>query len=90
MRPKREDLRQRRTGRSARAPTRSRIGRGPLAVTVSDVFSGILRHHGVKAVFGNPGSNELSFLTGRPDGIPYYVVLQEGAAIDIADGFAQW
>ncbi|MFK0024019.1 benzoylformate decarboxylase [Streptomyces sp. NPDC090798] len=58
-------------------------------VTVSDAFYGILRHHGVKAVFGNPGSNELSFLTGLPDDIPYYLVLQEGAAIAIADGFAQ-
>lgn len=57
--------------------------------TVSDAFYDILRHHGVKAVFGNPGSNELSFLTGLPDDIPYYLVLQEGAAIGIADGFAQ-
>lgn len=40
-------------------------------------------------MFGNPGSNELSFLTGLPDDIPYYLVLQEGAAIAIADGFAQ-
>ncbi|MFE2644409.1 thiamine pyrophosphate-binding protein [Streptomyces nigra] len=57
--------------------------------TVSDAFYDILRHHGVKAVFGNPGSNELSFLTGLPDDIPYYLVLQEGVAIGIADGFAQ-
>lgn len=58
-------------------------------VTVSDAFCGILRHHGVKAVFGNPGSNGLSFLTELPDDIPYYLVLQEDAAIAIADGFAQ-
>jgi benzoylformate decarboxylase len=57
--------------------------------TVSEAFYGILRHHGVKAVFGNPGSNELSFLTGLPHDIPYYLVLQEGAAMGIADGFAQ-
>lgn len=57
--------------------------------TVSDAFYGILHHHGVRAVFGNPGSNELSFLTGLPEDIPYYLVLQEGAAIAIADGFAQ-
>lgn len=57
--------------------------------TVSDAFYGILRHHGVKAVFGNPGSNELPFLTGLPDDIPYYLALQEGAAIAMADGFAQ-
>ncbi|MFE3162550.1 thiamine pyrophosphate-binding protein [Streptomyces sp. NPDC059224] len=57
--------------------------------TVSDDFHGVLRHHGVKAVFGNPGSDELSFLTGLPDDIPYCLVLPEGAAIAIADGFAQ-
>ncbi|MFE4373861.1 benzoylformate decarboxylase [Streptomyces sp. NPDC056835] len=57
--------------------------------TVSDAFYGVLRHHGVEAVFGNPGSNELSFLTGLPDDIPYYLALQEGAAIAMADGFAQ-
>ncbi|MBO3749289.1 benzoylformate decarboxylase [Streptosporangiaceae bacterium NEAU-GS5] len=58
-------------------------------VTVSDAFYRILRHHRVKAVFGNPGSNELSFLTGLPDDIPYYLALQESAAIAMADGFAQ-
>ncbi|MGW6775696.1 thiamine pyrophosphate-binding protein [Streptomyces sp. NPDC055037] len=60
-----------------------------VVVTVSDAFYGILRHHGVKAVFGNPGSNELPFLTGLPDDIPYYLGLQEGAVIAMADGFAQ-
>ncbi|MER5407591.1 thiamine pyrophosphate-binding protein [Streptomyces sp. NPDC002769] len=45
-------------------------------VTVSDAFYGVLRQHGVSAVFGNPGSNELSFLTGLPDDIPYYLALQ--------------
>ncbi|MFF3946444.1 thiamine pyrophosphate-binding protein [Streptomyces sp. NPDC001902] len=44
-------------------------------VTASDAFYRILRHHGVKAVFGNPGSNELSFLTGLPEDIPYYLAL---------------
>ncbi|WP_405827464.1 benzoylformate decarboxylase [Streptomyces sp. NBC_01176] len=58
-------------------------------VTVSDAFYGILRQHGVSAVFGNPGSNELSFLTGLPDDIPYYLALQEGAAIGMADAYAQ-
>ncbi|MEV0391056.1 thiamine pyrophosphate-binding protein, partial [Nonomuraea sp. NPDC050643] len=57
--------------------------------TVSDAFSRVLRHHGVRAVFGNPGSNELSFLTGLPQDIPYHLALQEGAAIAMADGFAQ-
>ena len=57
--------------------------------TVSEAFYTVLRHHGVKAVFGNPGSNELPFLTGLPDDIPYYLGLQEGAVVAMADGFAQ-
>lgn len=57
--------------------------------TVSDAFYAILRQHGVSAVFGNPGSNELSFLTGLPDDVPYYLALQEGAAIAMADAYAQ-
>ena len=56
---------------------------------VSEAFYAVLRHHGVKAVFGNPGSNELPFLTGLPDDIPYYLGLQEGAVVAMADGFAQ-
>lgn len=58
-------------------------------VTVSDAFYRILRHHRVTAVFGNPGSNELPFLTGLPRDMPYYMALQEGAAIAMADGYAQ-
>lgn len=58
-------------------------------VTVSDAFYAILRHHRVTAVFGNPGSNELPFLTGLPVDVPYYLALQEGAAIAMADGYAQ-
>ncbi|WP_031097500.1 MULTISPECIES: benzoylformate decarboxylase [unclassified Streptomyces] len=57
--------------------------------TVSEAFYSILRQHGVSAVFGNPGSNELSFLTGLPPDIPYYLALQEGAAIGMADAYAQ-
>jgi hypothetical protein len=57
--------------------------------TVSDAFYAVLRHHGVRAVFGNPGSNELTFLKGLPQDVPYYLALQEGAAIAMADGFAQ-
>ncbi|MET7429765.1 thiamine pyrophosphate-binding protein [Streptomyces flaveolus] len=56
---------------------------------MSEAFYSILRQHGVSAVFGNPGSNELSFLTGLPPDIPYYLALQEGAAIGMADAYAQ-
>jgi benzoylformate decarboxylase len=57
--------------------------------TVSEAFYDVLRRHGVRAVFGNPGSNELPFLRDLPVDLPYYLALQEGAAVAMADGYAQ-
>jgi benzoylformate decarboxylase len=57
--------------------------------TVREAFHDVLRWHGVRAIFGNPGSNELPFLCGLPADVPYYLALQEGAAIAMADGYAQ-
>src|ERR1700753_4017307 len=59
------------------------------AMTVTAAFYDVLRHHGVKAIFGNPGSNELTFLEGLPADMPYYLALNEGAAVAMADGVAQ-
>ncbi|MCF2434652.1 hypothetical protein LV779_07395 [Streptomyces thinghirensis] len=39
--------------------------------------------------FGNPGSNELPFLAGLPDGFRYVLGLHEGAVVGMADGYAQ-
>src|SRR5260370_3415300 len=47
------------------------------------------RAHGITTVFGNPGSNELPLLRDFPDDFRYILALQEGAAIAMADGFAQ-
>jgi benzoylformate decarboxylase len=58
-------------------------------VTATEAFYEVLRMHGVRAIFGNPGSDELTFLEGLPDDMPYYLALNEGAAVAIADGFAQ-
>src|ERR1700753_1431626 len=58
-------------------------------MTVTEAFYDVLRLHGVKAVFGNPGSNELTFLEGLPADLPYYLALNEGAAVAMADGVAQ-
>jgi benzoylformate decarboxylase len=57
--------------------------------TVGETFYDVLRHHGVRAVFGNPGSNELPFLRDLPTDLPYYLALHEGAAVAMADGYAQ-
>ena len=58
-------------------------------MTVSEAFYDVLRQQGVKAIFGNPGSNELTFLQGLPSELPYYLALNEGAAVAMADGFAK-
>jgi benzoylformate decarboxylase len=56
---------------------------------VRDAFYQILRTHGITTVFGNPGSNELPMLRDFPADFRYVLALQEGAAIGMADGFAQ-
>lgn len=48
-----------------------------------------LERQGLTTVFGNPGSNELPFLTGLPDGFRYVLGLHEGAVVGMADGYAQ-
>jgi hypothetical protein len=58
-------------------------------MNVRDAFYEILRTHGITTIFGNPGSNELPLLRDLPDDFRYVLALQEGAAIGMADGFAQ-
>jgi len=58
-------------------------------MNVRDAFYEVLRSHGITTIFGNPGSNELPLLSGLPDDFRYVLALQEGAAIGMADGFAQ-
>src|ERR1700743_1880895 len=60
-----------------------------MLMNVRDAFYEILRPHGITAVFVNPGSNELPLLQDFPDDFRYILALQEGAAIGMADGFAQ-
>jgi benzoylformate decarboxylase len=49
----------------------------------------ILRIHGITTIFGNPGFNERPLLQDFPDDFRYVLALQEGAAIGMADGFAE-
>src|ERR1700743_643995 len=58
-------------------------------MNVRDAFYEVLRPHGITTVFGNPGSNELPLLRDFPADFRYVLALQEGAAIGMADGFAQ-
>lgn len=54
------------------------------------VLMEILRQSGVRHLFGNPGTTELTFLDALPDsGLEYIVALQEATAVAAADGYAQ-
>jgi benzoylformate decarboxylase len=48
-----------------------------------------LHRRGLTTIFGNPGSNELPFLTELPDDFRYVLGLHEGAVVGMADGYAQ-
>lgn len=56
---------------------------------VRELAHEIMRRNGMTTIFGNPGSNELPFLTGMPDSFRYVLALHEGAAVGMADGYAQ-
>jgi len=56
----------------------------------AQVLMEILRAEGVRYLFGNPGTTELTFLDALPDsGIEYILALQEATAAAAADGYAQ-
>ena len=57
--------------------------------SVHDLTYDLLRRHGITAVFGNPGSNELPFLKDFPSDFRYFLCLHEGVAVGMADGYAQ-
>lgn len=57
--------------------------------TIRDLTYDLLRRHGITILFGNPGSNELPFLQDFPSDFRYILALHEGAAIGMADGYAQ-
>src|SRR5215475_585696 len=57
--------------------------------TVHQVTYELLRKHGMTTVFGNPGSNELPFLSQFPSDFRYILGLHEGVVLAMADGYAQ-
>lgn len=56
---------------------------------VRELAHKIMDAHGLTTIFGNPGSNELPFLTGMPDSFRYVLGLHEGAVVGMADGYSQ-
>ena len=53
----------------------------------SEEFSKLLEAHGVRELFGNPGTTELPLLEGLR--LPYYLTLHDAIALGAADGLAQ-
>jgi benzoylformate decarboxylase len=49
----------------------------------------LFRAHGMRTIFGNPGSTELPMLKDFPDDFTYVLGLQELVVVGMADGFAQ-
>src|ERR1041384_3709614 len=59
-------------------------------MNVAAVLMEILRASGVRYLFGNPGTTELTFLDALPDsGLEYIVAWRGGRAVGAADGYAQ-
>jgi len=62
-------------------------GGGP-AATVRDATLEVLRGLGLTTIFSNPGSTEVSFLTGLPDDFRFVLGLHEGSVVGMASGYA--
>ncbi len=57
--------------------------------TVREATYDLWRAHGMRTIFGNPGSTELPMLADFPDDFRYVLGLQEAVVVGMADGFAQ-
>lgn len=57
--------------------------------TVRDQFWSVARALGIRTVFGNPGSTEMTYLADFPADLQFVLGLQEGATASMADGYAQ-
>jgi benzoylformate decarboxylase len=61
---------------------------GTVSRTVRDATFDVMRHHGLTTVFANPGSTEVSFLTGLPSDLRFVLALHEGSVVGMATGYA--
>ena len=57
--------------------------------SVREVTFGLLREFGIRRIFGNPGSTELTLFRDFPADFSYVLGLQESVAVGMADGHAQ-
>lgn len=48
----------------------------------------VMRECGLTRIFANPGSTEVSFLTGMPDDFDFVLGLHEGSVVGMATGYA--
>lgn len=58
------------------------------APTVREAVFDVLRSYGMTTIFANPGSTEITFLTGLPDDIDFKLGLHEGSVVGLATGWA--
>lgn len=56
--------------------------------TVREATFDVFRRYGLTTIFANPGSTEISFLTGLPDDLDFVLALHESAVVGIATGYA--
>ena len=56
--------------------------------TVRDATLAVLRECDMNRIFGNPGSTEITFLTGLPDDLEFILALHEGSVVGLATGYA--
>jgi benzoylformate decarboxylase len=61
---------------------------GTPAPTVREATFDVLRTLGLTRIFSNPGSTEVSFLTGLPDDLEFVLGLHEGSVVGMATGYA--
>ncbi len=58
-------------------------------MAVRDVTFSLLRELGIRRIFGNPGSTELTLFRDFPADFQYVLGLQESVVVGMADGYAQ-
>src|SRR6201989_1195792 len=56
--------------------------------TVREATFDVLKAHGLTTLFANPGSTEISLLSGLPEDLRFVLGLHEGAVISMAAGYA--
>jgi benzoylformate decarboxylase len=64
------------------------IARVASSFTVRDAVIQFLRAHGMRRIFGNPGSTELPLFLDFPEDFEYVLGLQEAVVVGMADGYA--